>query len=88
MGKGKSGKNIHKAMRNLVYLHPAKKRFSVTIKPKMHVIWDFADNLWLPFLDQTQSDTVVFEIFNFQIYITIFARLKHGIDPNFIILFN
>ena len=49
---------------------------------------EFSDNLWLPFIDQPQSDIVVFEIITFQIYIVLVTKSKHRIGPNDIITFN
>ena len=43
------------------------KLFLVVI-PKNAYKLKFDDNLWLPFLDQPQSDIVVFEIINLRIY--------------------
>ena len=49
---------------------------------------EFVDHLWLPFLDQTQSDIVVFGIINFQIYNIIVSKRKHGIGHIYMITFN
>ena len=49
---------------------------------------EFVDHLWLPFLDQTQSDIVVFGIINFQIYNIIASKRKHGIGHIYMITFN
>ena len=48
----------------------------------------FADNLWLPFLDQPHSDAIVFEIIIFQIIKNLVTKQKHGIGPNNIITLN
>ena len=37
----------------------------VTINPKNAFILELSDHLWLPSLDQYQSDVVVFEIISF-----------------------
>ena len=42
----------------------------------------------IPFLDQPQSDIVVFSIINFQIYYIILSEWKHGIGHIDIITFN
>ena len=47
-----------------------------------------ADHLWLPFIDEPQSDFLVFEIIIFQIYNIIVTKWKHGICPDGIISFN
>ena len=44
--------------------------------------------LWLPFLDQPQSEIVVFVINIYQIYKILVTKGKHGIVPNDIIIFN
>ena len=49
---------------------------------------EFSDHLWLPFIDQTQSDIVVFPIITFQIYNILVTKWKHGISTNDIIKFN
>ena len=45
-------------------------------------------NFWLTFLDQPQSDIVVFAIIIFQIYNIIITKWKHVIGYNDIITFN
>ena len=54
----------------------------------MLVNWNFLDHLWLQFLDQTQSDIVVFAIIYFQIYNMLVTKWKHRIVPNDIISFD
>ena len=49
---------------------------------------EFADHILLPFLDQTQSDIVVFAIITFHIYYILVTKWKHEIGPNDIITFN
>ena len=49
---------------------------------------EFSGHLWLPFLDQPQSDIVFFAIIYFQIYHILVSKWKHGIGPNDIITFN
>ena len=49
---------------------------------------EFEDHLWLPFLDQPQSDILIFEIINFYIYNSLVTKWKHGIGHNDIISFN
>ena len=60
--------NIPKPMRICVDIHETNKKFTVTVEPKNACKLKFADHLWLPFLDQPQSDIVVFVIINFRIY--------------------
>ena len=49
---------------------------------------ELSDHLWLPFLDEPQSNIVVFGIINFQIYHILISKLKHGIGLIDIIKFN
>ena len=53
-------RNIHKAMSIFVDIHQKNKKFTVIFQPKNACKLGFADNLWLPFLDQPESDIVVF----------------------------
>ena len=48
----------------------------------------FVDHLWLPFLDQPQSDIVVFAMISFHIYNIIVSKWRHEIGPINIITFN
>ena len=49
---------------------------------------EFEDNLWLPFIDQTQSGILVCAIITFHIYNIRAIKCEHGIGTNDIILFN
>ena len=60
-------RNIHKAMRIPVDIHEWNKKFTVTVQPKNACKLEFLDHLWLPFLDQPQSDIVFFLIITFHI---------------------
>ena len=40
------------------------KKLLVTVDPQNVLKMKFADNLWLPFLDQPQLDVVLFAIFS------------------------
>ena len=71
-----------------VEIHERNKKFTVTFHPQNACILEFADHLWLPFLDQPQYDIVVFAIFTFQIYKIIVSKWKHGIGYIGIITFN
>ena len=66
--RSRCDKSIHKPMIFLVGIYQINKDFSATVQPKNECKSGFADHLWLPFLDQPQSDIVVFSIINFQIY--------------------
>ena len=49
---------------------------------------EFADHIWLPFLDQPQSDVVVFVIIIFWVNKIIVTEWKAENVPNYIIKFN
>ena len=53
-------RSIHKAMIIHVDIHQTNKKFSVTVQPKNAFKLEFADHLWLSYIDQPQSDIVVF----------------------------
>ena len=67
-------KTTHKATRIPVDINQTNKKFYVTVQPKNVCKLEFADHLWLPFLDQIQSGIVVFSIINFYIYNIIMGR--------------
>ena len=71
-----------------VGIYQTNKKFFVTVKPKNACKLEFEDNLWLPFIDQTQSGILVCAIITFHIYNIRATKCKHGIGPNDIILFN
>ena len=60
----------------------------MTVYPKNARKLEFADHLWIKFLNQPHSAIVVFSIIHFEIYIIIITKWKHGIGPNDIIIFN
>ena len=86
--RGKYGRNIQKAMIIPGGIYQTKKRLFVTAEPKNVCELGFADHWWLPFLDQSQSDIIVFAIITFQIYTILVQKWKYGIGPNDIISFN
>ena len=47
-------------MRIPVDIHQTNKKFSLIVQPKHACKLEFVDHLWIPFLDQPQSDVVVF----------------------------
>ena len=49
---------------------------------------EFADNLWLTYLDQPQSDVLVSSIIYFRTYKFLVTELKHIIVSNYIITLN
>ena len=51
-----------------VDIHQTNKKFYIAVQPKHACILEFADHLWLPFIDQPQYDIVVFEIIAFKMY--------------------
>ena len=64
------------------------KNFSVTVQRKNACKLEFVDHWWLQFLDQPQSEIVVFSIINFQILKILVTIFKLGIVPNDIIILN
>ena len=60
----------------------------VIFQPKEACKLESADHLWLPFLDQPQSEIVVFAIINFNMYNILVTKWKHGIGPKEILSFN
>ena len=78
-------KSIHKAMKIPVDICQTNKKLSVTVQPKNTCKLKFSVHLWLSFLDQPQSEFVVFSIINFHLYKIIVTKCKHGIGPNDII---
>ena len=74
-------RNILKARGILVEIHETNKKFSVTAQPKHVCKLGFVYHLWLPSLDQTHSDIVVFAIFSFHINHLLVSKCKHGIGP-------
>ena len=63
-------------------------KFFVTVQPKNACKLEFVDHLWIPFLDQPQSNIVVFDIIKFQVKRILVNKWKHEIGPNDIISFN
>ena len=61
-------KRIHEDMRIPVDIHQTNKKFSVTVQPKNAYKLELLDHLWLPFIDQLQSEIVVFLVITSQIY--------------------
>ena len=56
------------SMRLPVEIHKRNKKCTVTVQHKNECKLEFVDNLWLPFIDQPQSDILDFAVINFQIY--------------------
>ena len=55
-------------MRIPVDSHQTNENFSATVQQKKACLLEYADYLWIPFIDQPQSDIVVFVIITFQVY--------------------
>ena len=71
--------NKHKGVRILYHIFQTNKKLFVTVNPINACKLRFSDHLWLPFLDQPQSDVLVFAIIYFEIYINLVIERKHGI---------
>ena len=80
--------NKYKDLKFLYLIYQNSKRLFVRVNPINIYKFEFSYHLWLPFLDQPQSDVVFFAIIYFQIYKNIVIEWKHGIRPNDKITFN
>ena len=80
--------NIHKAMRIPDGIFQTNHNSFLKVNQKGKYKLNFGYYLWLPYLDQPQSDVVVFAIIYFHIYIILVTDSKHVIRPNAIITFN
>ena len=58
------------------------------VNPRKACKIEFADQFWLPFPNQPQSDVVVFAIIYCDIYNLFLTECKHGISTNDILKFN
>ena len=83
-----SFRNIQISMKIIVDSHETNKNFTITVQQKKACKLEFADHLWLPFLDKPQSDIVFFAIINLQIYHILVSKWIHGAYPVYIITFN
>ena len=72
---GRFYQSIHKSMIIPVDINQTNKSFYVTVKPKNACKLEFAYHLWLPFLDQPQSDIIIFRIITLHIYIIIVTKV-------------
>ena len=81
-------RNIHKAMQVPVDINQTNKKTICYSSTKNAFKLEFADHLWLPFLDEPHSDIVVLAIINFHIYKILVTKWKHLIGPNDKITFN
>ena len=63
-------RKLHKAVIIPIDIHERNKKFTVIVQPKNACKLEFVDHLWLPFIDQSQSDILVFSVIFFR-YITL-----------------
>ena len=63
--------NKHKDMIIPDHICHNNKMLFVTVNPRNACKMEFGDHLFLPFLDQPQSDVAAFEIIYFDIYINL-----------------
>ena len=80
--------NKHKNMIILDRICKNNRKGFVTFNPSNTCKMGLAYRLWLPFLDQPQSDVVVCAIINSGIYQNLLIEWKHGISTNDILTFN
>ena len=66
--RSKYDRNIHKAMVIPDRNFQNNKKLFVTVHPNNACKLEFADRLWLPFLDQSQSDIIDFTKVTFHVY--------------------
>ena len=66
---GKLNMNKQKYMRIPDHICKNNKHLFVTVNTRSACKLEFSDHLWLPFIDQPQSDVVVFAMIYFHIYI-------------------
>ena len=64
----KYNRNIHKDMIINDGFYQTNKKLFVTVQPKNACKLEFSDHLWIPFIDQPQSEIVVFAMITFNIY--------------------
>ena len=60
--------NKHKYMITIGRIFQHNNKLFVTLNPINACKLELYGNLWLPFIDKTQSDIVVFSITSFQMY--------------------
>ena len=58
------------------------------VNPRNAYKLEFADHIWLPFLDHPQSDVVVFALISSCIYKFLLTEWKHGIVHDDMISFS
>ena len=58
--RSRCDRNIHKVVRITVDVHQTNIKLFVTVQPKNACKLEFSDHLWIPFIDQPQSDILVF----------------------------
>ena len=79
--------NKYKDLKFLYLIYQNSKRLFVRVNPINIYKFEFSYHLWLPFLDQPQSDVVVFAI-GFLVLKKIVKKWKHGISTYDKITFN
>ena len=68
--------------------HLSKTLKNVTVQPKNAYKLEFADHLWLQFLDQPQYDIVLFVIITFHLYNILLKNMEIWNMSSDIITFN
>ena len=81
-------KIMHKATIITVEIHQTNNQFYVTFQGNNACKLEFADHLWITFLDRTRSDIVFFAMITFHIYNILVTKRKSVIGANYIITFN
>ena len=75
-------------MKFSVDIHQTNKNYVLQFNQKSAYKLEFVDHLWRPFIDEPQSDIVVFAIIILQVHNTLVTKQKHIIVPNDLITFN
>ena len=80
--------NEHKAMIITDCMCQTNEKLFAAFNPKDTSKLEFADYLWLPFLDQPQSDVVLLSSSIFDLYKSHVTYWKYEISTNYKITFN
>ena len=60
----------------------------MTVHPKISYKVEFYDHLWLPFINQPQTEKVIITLISFDIYTFMVIKWNNGISENDKIRFN
>ena len=86
--RGKCDINIHKTVIITDNIYQTNKDYLLQFNKKNACKLEFVDHLWPSFIDQYQSNNLVFTIITLQTYNVLVQKWKHGICSNYIISLN